>query len=173
MFNDWRIARMPLLLVAWALMGVSLILPLTWDDSKWMPMPYIPTGLLIISGFVNTCARPLGPGLLILFPFIAFISTPLLIVRRPRGTGGIIWFLGALSLLAVWVVPLCEGAYKVSNPSAPQGSSSLAFGYYVYAAAHMLAFIACMLTPTRGSHLEKASRKAGFPVLSPSEQRSP
>ena len=84
-----------------------------------------------------------------------FFLSPFWVARHPSSVWGrVIWWIASLSLLLAWLLPLTwYGKIHLGD---------LMWGFYLYAAAHSVMFVACLMAPF---DTLPVSRKRGFPVV--------
>lgn len=162
---DWRVIRWPILGIAWFMLLISLALPASWEVPFVVPLPYVPVGLVVILAFTNLADPTIY---LLILPLALFVASPFLALRRIRGGFAPLWFLAVLALLAIWALPPAWG-FSSKTP-AERGWNNVAFGFYVYAFAHTMAFVVCMLAPLGP---RRPDSKRGFPVVVPDEGPEP
>lgn len=167
MKSDLRVLRWALLCIALGAFLASLILPASKEGLPFI-LPYVPMVLVVLNSFT----RPDNWSVVFLIlPLVAFIASPGLAIRRPSGGRGAIWFVSALTLLSIWILPPASAAASAQASRASAGAwSELSYGFYIYALAHTIAFIGCMLAPPGPV---AASRKHGFPVVIPDKKAEP
>ncbi len=165
MLSEWRILRWALLATALGVFSASLILPASNDGPPFI-LPYLPVILLVL----NTFTSPDNwAAIFLILPLVMFLASPFIAMRRPRGGMVAFWALAALLLLGVWIFPQASLlAYK--KPGISNAWSEFSYGFYIYAIAHTIAFIGCVLAPPGPL---AASRKHGFPVVIPDEKAEP
>lgn len=163
MNSDWRILRWALLAIALGTLSASLLLPASQDGFPFI-LPYLPMVLVVL----NSVTSPTNwSAVFLIVPLLAFLASPFLSIRRPRGAWSILWLLGALMMLGIWMLP--PASARANTPLGPNMSDAwfgISYGYYLYAAAHTIAFLGCIMAPPGA---RPPSRKRGFPVVVPNE----
>jgi hypothetical protein len=121
---------------------------------------YHPVGLVALVAFVAVLRDHDPVGALIAIPVVIFLASPLVLV--PHGAPRGLIRMAAPALLCVWAIPLL--AYYSPQLVNWTSSDSLAWGYYLFAGAHMFAFVAVLVGPWRG---RRTDRRRGFPMDGP------
>jgi len=80
-----------------------------------------------------------------------------------------LWALAALIPLGVWFFPLASFTAE-KKPGIASPWTEFSYGFYIYAIAHTIAFLGCMLAPPGAA---RSSRKRGFLVVVPGEEPEP
>lgn len=152
--------RWLIVIIAWALMLISVVSPaktapfLFWD--------HVPMGVFVFTSllgvFDEVSKANFAAALLLAILFVFFVS-PFLVARHPSSVWGrVVWWIISLPLLLAWLLPLTwYGKIHFGD---------LMWGFYLYAAAHSVMFVACLMAPF---DTLPASRKRGFSVVVPNE----
>jgi len=165
MISELRILRWALLGTALGVFSASLILPASQDGPPFI-LPYLPVILLVL----NSVTSPDNwAAIFLILPLVMFLASPFIAMRRPRGGMIAFWALAALLILGVWMFPLASlVAYR--KPGITDAWSQFSYGFYIYAIAHTIAFLGCMLAPPGAP---RPSRKRGFLVVTREEKAEP
>jgi len=152
--------RWLIVIIAWALMLISLVSPA--EKQPFLFWDHIPMGVLVFSSFVGMFAGGAYGNIaidLLLAVLLVFFIGPFMVARHPSSVWGrAIWWIASLSLLLAWLLPLTWD-WELR-------SGDLMWGFYAFAAAHTLMFMACLMAPFDAL---PASRKCGFSVVVPNE----
>jgi hypothetical protein len=157
--------RRILLRIAWLVAIGSLALPAFPGPVPLLPLPYMPVLLLALAIPLLLNGSASGGGFFLFIPAeLCFILTPLLLHYIPVwGWARVIRWVVIFGLLSIWSAPLLIIA------TGDRGGA-LAYGFYIFAGAHTLAFIACAHGWKGGP---SGSSKVGFPVLPPGSESTP
>ena len=154
------LVRLILLAVAWILFLVSLFGPALAEPFPLTGTDTTPVHAMIVvsllsggsAGLFITCA--IAP--------LCFLLSPILVLVAPANFfARIIRTFLLCGLGSVWV-PLLVIAF--SNGAPRHQGHELLWGYYVFATAHALALVACVITPLQRWR-ERAQARGGFPVV--------
>ena len=152
--------RIVLFTLAWGAFAVSLPAP-AFDipaGTRWLfgmvqdTFGGVPMGLVLLICLVN-----IGRPTLLLLPVTLLFLSPLTLIPAGRLVT-VIGRVAAFGLFGVWVLPV---AYYTAKPP-PGGWSALLWGYYLFAGAHTLAFVAVQVGPPGR---RRTDRRPGFPVV--------
>jgi hypothetical protein len=150
--------------VAWVTVMVALFAPAVRKPFPMLPLPYTPMLVMLglaVGWIIGDVA--IRPDVVLCVSSVAFVLTPLLAFRRWRAAWSIFWWAIACSLWFAWTLGI---AYHVSGAwdARPSGLAwdDFMWGYYLYALAHTLAFIACLMAPPGA---RSVGGKVGFPVV--------
>lgn len=160
-YNRWLLAA------AWCLLITSLFTPglhttgFLSHDGKILVFEYLVIALISLL----TGGGVVFPDILLL-GMLCFVATPFLARKKPTDQWARFVRSTAIGLFlsAPWII-LYVGHLV---PSLAQ--SNLAWGYYLFASAHSLAFAACLLAPVRPP---KPRVEHGFAVILPDEKAGP
>jgi hypothetical protein len=158
-----RSRRRLMLIVAWLIWSLSLSAPaINFPNIVFLSDDMIRVRSLVLYGIVEL-SPALGPGAEILpyFGMMFFVVSPLTMLARARGRilSRIGWLMTA-GLLLPWGMPIL----RFCTPHIFLGGYPLMWGFYLFASAQTLAFVACAIGPSKP---QKASRQRGFAVLPP------
>ena len=162
--RNWRFRR-GILIFAWALFVGSLAMPALEQTLVLImfliPLPFTPVAVLIIIAFLGVVKAPLSPytWLWIAAPF-AFIASPWLIGAKHRGPG-IIRRALAGCLLIPWALPITCVFFLTAQQREQMACTDILWGYYVFAGANTLAFLAVQIGPWPS----RVDRRRGFTVV--------
>jgi hypothetical protein len=161
MLKWMRKRRWWILLAAWLLFFSSLWMPaIGFPNLMFLSPDLIPVRALPLYGILEL-SPVLEPGgeLFALFGMLFFLASPLLLlVRSYRPIISRAGWVAGFALLLPWGILVIH----VCLPDGPLGRVPLLWGYYLFAAAQTLAFVACAVDPPK---LPKANRQRGFAVL--------
>jgi hypothetical protein len=167
MLKWMRKRRWWILLAAWLLFVASLFSPaINAPNIMFLSIGPIRVGTLPLYALLELHPHfPMGLEPFVLLGMVFFMASPLLMLARgigrfPSGLAMILDF----GLLLPWGVPICR-AFLAGSPAVRDVylvRFDLLLGYYLFAAAQTLAFVACAVGPPK---LPKANRQRGFAVL--------
>lgn len=138
------------LVAAWLLFAIALPAPGVWANTGWFPNP-VPLWMLLIVVFGIPQAFPVW------LAVISFGLSPFFVRMRPRGLAWWFWWIPPLAMFGVWVLPIlyCRSPADWVRPGR---------GYYLWACACMLAWLATLMTRSPG---QRPNRLRGFDVILP------
>ena len=162
-----------LLGVAWLLLLGSLPAPALNDHGDaafflfFLDVNHTPVIVVVIASAIALARMPASPFSVVLVGLALFLFAPMLLNRSDRPPR--VWpRIVALGLLAPWAFPLLCRLLPSRDPGG-WGCGRIMWGYYLFATAHTLAFVAVQIGPRRPKH----DRRRGFPVIEPEEQARP
>ena len=121
-------------------------------------------GIVVLAAFAGSAN---WVAVFLIAPLLAFLASPFLAIRRPRGGLGVVWAVAAFMLLAIWMLPPASTLEeKQAGQYMADPRKDLSYGFYVYAISHTLAFLGCIIAPPGA---RPASRKRGFQVVVPND----
>lgn len=152
---------MKLMVLAWILALISL--PAPAEDTPLILLLYrVPVGLELASSFL----APLQPAFRCLIPVpfsvILFLLSPLAFVGQAGQRRILAQRFASIGLLGVWAFPIIVEFFIAPRDRHLWGFQRVAWGYYLYAIANTLAFVAIQIGPQAAA---KADRRHGFPVV--------
>jgi len=160
----WYIAA-----IAWFCLIASLVWPALDTPFPFPPADHTATGFVVALSFVAAFAETTHGALAwapLVVALLAFLISPATISRRPRSRWGLaLWWGASLALLLIWATPFAWQA--AAHLPLKMSLSRLMWGFYVYAGAHTLMFIASLMAPPPFRLHRKNRDKAGFPVIYP------
>jgi hypothetical protein len=172
-----RTVQIELLALAWVLALISL--PTPSEDTPVVLFLYrIPVCLFIASSF----GAPFAPGFrwmtLIPISAVLFLLSPLTLLGRASPRRILIQRFASLGLLGAWAFPIVFEYFIPPGDKHLWGFRHVAWGYYLYAIANTIAFIAVQIRPgtpradsRRGFAVVPSNREASLPPLPPIETR--
>ena len=158
-----------ILIAAWFCLLASLVSPAFVEPFPLLPFwDHLAMGSVVALSFGvigENLDRGLG-GALLIAPLIAFLLAPLMIARRPQsGWARVLWWSATLPLLLIWVAPPVWQAQ--AHRPIKLSWSHVMWGFYIYAGAHTLMFVACLMAPPLFRWRRTKAGKVGFPVVYP------
>jgi hypothetical protein len=141
-----------LLVLAWGLFAISLCLP-AFDGTHFLifvsgGLGFVPVGVLVVASAFSVRLLLVGlmtPYLLVLPGLAAFIVTPKLLRRSGDDLREIVRRLVAFALLSPWSFPIAAAWFLSPAQLSRYECGSILWGYYVFALAHTVAFVAVQI----------------------------
>jgi hypothetical protein len=147
------------LAIAWVMFAVSMFLPGEGNP----PIASMSVSAMAIFGVADLLGLSRGLEFFDLFGMACFLVSPLILILKPDGWILLIFrWVFTCGLLLPWGVPGFRAIFPERLPNIPFGIWPLLPGFYLFACAQTLAFIACAIPmprsgyPGRGFQLQGA-----------------
>ena len=156
-----RAVQVTLLIIAWSLAAISIPTPAEDKPVILLLFP-IPVGLIIGASFLD----PFYPGFRSLTPVpvsaVLLLLTPLVLMGRSSPRRILVQRIASIGLLGSWAFPIVVECFVAPQDRHLWGFQHVAWGYYIYAVATTIAFIAIQIGPRSA---DKIDGRHGFPVV--------
>jgi hypothetical protein len=167
--RESRVRHVKLLIFAWAMALASL--PAPGEDTPVILFLFrVPVCWMASSAFI----APFYPGFrfmgAVAIGIVLFLLSPVTYVGRMTRRRNLWQRVISLGLLGPWMFPIVLEFFTTPQERHQWGFEHLAWGWYLFATAHTIAFIAIQIGPRPAS---KADRRRGFPVVPLSNGGSP
>ena len=163
-----RKIQVRLLVLAWVTAFVSLPAPAI-EPPSILGVFHIPVFIWIAVCFASPIEPEFRYMAVISLGTVVFLLTPWLVFERPSRRRNLVGRISSFALLGPWIFPIVLEFFASPQQKHRWGYQHAGWGYYLFAVAHILAFLAIQI----GSWaVPKADRRRGFPVILPPSDAS-